>query len=115
MSWGFVIFGAITGVVTGVIANLATHFFTTVCLPAYRDYTYKGVKVDGDWTITHESPQDEEGLAVQWDLSVSLSQKAYTVDGRATARFRVMQRAKATILTMKLVGQSKTVCCLYLS
>lgn len=88
MDWLLLGISVLTGILTGVIANLATHFFTSVCLPAYRDYVYRGTRVDGDWTITHiEQPADGEGLAVQWALSASLKQKAYTIAGNAVARF----------------------------
>lgn len=88
-SWRWLIpfVSILVGILTGVIANLATYFFTAVCLPAYREYVYRGTRVDGNWTITHlDDPEDDRGLTVTWDLSASLKQKAYAVSGTAVAR-----------------------------
>jgi hypothetical protein len=76
----------IVGVVTGVAANLFTYLFVNVWLPAYRNYVYKGIRVDGDWIIFQsDKPADGESLTTKWILFATLEQKAYEISGSVTA------------------------------
>jgi hypothetical protein len=77
------------GVLTGVTANLATHLFVNVWLPKYRDYVYRAMRVDGDWTIIQQDPADGEGLEKRWNLVATLTQSAYVVRGSAIAQREV--------------------------
>jgi hypothetical protein len=80
------ILSIIVGVATGVAANLATYLFVNVWLPSYRNYVYKGIRVEGDWLISQsDQPADGESLSVTWILSATLEQKAYQIGGHATA------------------------------
>lgn len=81
-----ILIAVVAGVFAGVLANLATNIFVTVLVPAYRDYVYRGVRVDGDWVVRNiGTPSDGRSLTDSWQLSVRLTQKAYRLSGAATA------------------------------
>ena len=75
------------GVIAGVSANLISSFFINVWLPAYRNYVYQGIRVDGDWIHSHVSiPIDNQDFSDVWSLTITLKQKAYNIEGAATSR-----------------------------
>lgn len=77
----------LVGVLTGVFANLVTNLFINVWLPAYRDYVYKGVRIQGDWILNQgQDTIDKNKLGNDWSVSITLNQKAYKLSGFGTAQ-----------------------------
>jgi hypothetical protein len=104
MDWTTFFLSVVVGIGTGVAANLVTSLFINVWLPAYRDYVYKDVRVDGDWTILQsEVPVDGEALSTIWVLSATLEQKAHVVKGIATAT-HVKDGASADVINYEAAG-----------
>lgn len=103
-SWIAFSLSVVVGIGTGVTANLVTYLFVNIWLPAYRDYVYKDVRVDGDWTILQsEIPLDGEALSTTWVLSATLEQKAHVVKGTATATC-VKDGTSADVIDYKIEG-----------
>lgn len=76
----------LVGVLTGIAANLLTHLFVRVGLPAYRDFVYRGVRLSGSWAIVQELvPIDGQPLGNDWKLTATLTQQANKLSGHATA------------------------------
>jgi len=92
------ILSIVVGVLTGVAANIVTYLFVSVWLPSYRNYVYKGIRLDGDWIISQGTqPADGLGLSKTWILSANLEHKAYSVCGHATATLMENGRPKDVI------------------
>ena len=79
----------VVGIGTGVAANLVTHLFISVWLPAYRNYVYRGVRVHGGWTVVqpHEAA-DGRALSSEWEVTLAVQQHAYTLRGIAVSTRR---------------------------
>lgn len=95
----------IVGIATGVLANLFTHLFVYVWLPSYRNFIYRGYRVDGSWVVSEASlAADDAPNSHQWVMSASLSQRAHHIVGSATAT-RMVQEQAAEVNTFTVSGE----------
>lgn len=98
------ILSIVVGVTTGVVANLATHLFVNVVMPAYRKYVYQGIRVQGTWSLSqNQEVVDKKGLSRHWKVSATLKQQAYSISGYASA-ILVDEENASDIVNYEVVG-----------
>lgn len=104
MNWSSPFIAIPLGVIAGVAANVVTHFVLTVWLPAYRDYVYRGARVDGNWVV-HQSRAALDGgnLSSIWLVSAKLDQRAYVITGSASA-MRVHEGIALDVINYEVQG-----------
>ena len=100
------ILAIVIGIATGLCANAFTWFFVQHLVPLYQDWTYQGIRIDGNWTIEHEGdPADGKGLSAG-TLSATLKQRAHAVAGKATAVNRIGDD-KTDVIDYIVEGQTR--------
>jgi hypothetical protein len=73
------------GVLAGVIVNACTWVFHRQLLPAYQDWKYEGMRIDGQWVLQHIGKAADGRNLESTTMSASLIQKAHSIQGSATA------------------------------
>jgi len=72
-----------------VLTAVATWLWVKIIAPVYRAAIYKGVQLNGNWTLEQdEKTADGEGFLISGSWSVSLRQRAHQLTGEATVNLR---------------------------
>ncbi|MEY2509698.1 MAG: hypothetical protein QOE26_461 [Verrucomicrobiota bacterium] len=92
------------GILTGFVVNGCTWLFREHLLPAYSDWKYQGMRIDGNWALEHlGTAADGRGLAAA-SMSATFNQKAHSIRGIATA---ILEGGgdSANVVTYKVTGE----------